>query len=68
MEDYAPLKKGISNIMDIQTILIVIGSILLCMLFAFICILRKLSSIQTRLTVIETILSMSGFPVKINKN
>lgn len=54
--------------MDTQTILIIIGSILVTMLVGFAWILHKLSTIETRLIIVETMLSMTSYPIKVNKN
>lgn len=44
-----------------------IVSILIPMMGGFGWVIHRLSNIETRLTIVETIMSMSGFPVKPGK-
>lgn len=53
--------------METGQTLTIIGSILIPMLAGFGWVIHRLSNIETRLTIVETILSMSGFPVKPGK-
>lgn len=45
----------------------IIASILIPMFVGFGWIIHRLSSIETRLTIVETILAMAGFPIKPGK-
>jgi len=53
--------------MDIANTLTIIGSILIPMISGFAWIIHRLSNIETRLTIVETIMAMSGMPVKPGK-
>ena len=53
--------------MDSSQTLTIIASILIPMFAGFGWIIHRLSNIETRLTIVETILSMAGFPVKPGK-
>lgn len=54
--------------MNTAEVLTIIGSILVPMLAGFGWINHQISDLKTRVTVIETILSMMGMPLKVNKN
>ena len=45
----------------------IIVSILIPMLTGFGWIIHRLTNIETRLTIVETILAMAGFPIKPGK-
>lgn len=53
--------------MDSTAVLTIIASILVPMLGGFGWILHRLSGIETRLTIVETIMSVAGLPVKPGK-
>lgn len=53
--------------MDWTQTLTIIGSILIPMLAGFGWIISRLSEIDRRLTVVETILAMMGMPIKEKK-
>ena len=53
--------------MDTTNTLTIIASILVPMFAGFGWIIHRLSAIETRLTIVETILAMAGFPVKPGK-
>lgn len=53
--------------MDTQAVLTIIGSILIPMLGGFGWILHRLTSIETRLIIVETILAIAGLTVRPGK-
>jgi hypothetical protein len=53
--------------MDWPQTLTIIGSILIPMLAGFGWIISKLSDLDRRLTIVETILAMMGMPIKEKK-
>lgn len=54
--------------MDISQTLTIIISILVPMLAGFAWVIHQISDLKTRVTVIETILSMLGSPIKLPHN
>ncbi len=53
--------------MDSNNTITIIASILIPMFAGFGWTIHRLSAIETRITIVETILAMAGFPVKPGK-